>query len=136
MSSRDFSALEARLIGRGFGQFIGAKVDHVEDGFCRLRLPYKPELSRGDDLIHGGVIATLIDKAGTAAAWSFSDIPDNARGATVGLTVNFLQGAQSCDLIAEGTVVRRGGTITVADVEVKDDAGDLIAKGPVTYKLS
>ena len=54
----------------------------------------------------------------------------------MGLTVNYLQGAVSCDLIAEGRVVRRGGSITVADVEVKNDAGDLIAKGPVTYKLS
>ena len=136
MASRDMTSIAERLIGRGFGELIGAKVDHVEDGYCRLRLPFKPELSRGDDLIHGGVIATLIDKAGTAAAWSYKDIPSNARGATVSLTVNYLQGAVSCDLIAEGRVVRRGGTITVADVEVKNDAGDLIAKGPVTYKLS
>ena len=136
MADRDMTAIAERLIGRGFGELIGAEVDHVEDGYCRLRLPFKPELSRGDDLIHGGVIATLIDKAGTAAAWSYEDIPSNARGATVSLTVNYLQGAVSCDLITEGRVVRRGGTITVADVEVKNDAGDLIAKGPVTYKLS
>lgn len=136
MLSKDFSAIENKLIGRGFGEFLGVRVDDVEDGYCRLRLPFKPELSRGDELIHGGVIAALIDKAGTAAAWSYSDIPDNARGATIGLTVNFLQGALSCDLIAEGRVVRRGGTVTVADVEVRNEAGDLIAKGPVTYKLS
>ena len=136
MSSKDFAAIEDKLIGRGFGEFLGVRIDHVEDGYCRLRLPFKPELSRGDDLIHGGVIAALIDKAGTAAAWSYSDIPENARGATIGLSVNYLQGALSCELIAEGRVVRRGGTITVADVEVKNQAGDLIAKGPVTYKLS
>ena len=136
MSSKDFATIEDKLIGRGFGEFLGVRIDHVEDGYCRLRLPFKPELSRGDDLIHGGVIAALIDKAGTAAAWSYSDIPENARGATIGLSVNYLQGALSCELIAEGRVVRRGGTITVADVEVKNQAGDLIAKGPVTYKLS
>ena len=136
MSSSDFTELQERLIGRGFGEFIGAKIEHVEDGYCRLRLPFKPELSRGDDLIHGGVIATLIDKAGTAAAWSYSDITDDAMGATIALTVNYLQGALSCDLIAEGRVMRRGGSITVADVEIKNDAGDLIAKGPVTYKLT
>ena len=136
MVSKEFSIIENKLIGRGFGELLGVRVDHVEDGLCRLRLPFKPELSRGDELIHGGVIAALIDKAGTAAAWSYRDIPPGARGATVGLTVNYLQGAVSCDLIAEGRVVRRGGSITVADVEVKNDAGDLIAKGPVTYKLS
>ena len=116
MSDRDISSIEERLIGRGFGELLGARVEHVEDGYCRLRLPFKSVLSRGDELIHGGVIATMIDKAGTAAAWSYVDITSNARGATVALSVNFLQGAVSCDLIAEGRVVRRGGTITVADV--------------------
>ena len=136
MEKEEIESLENKLIGRGFGELLGIKVDQVEDGYCRLLLPFKPALSRGDDLIHGGVIAALIDKAGTAAAWSYRDIPSTARGATVGLTVNYLQGALSCDLIAEGRVVRRGGSITVADVEVKNEAGELIAKGPVTYKLS
>ena len=132
----DLQAFEQRLLGRGFAEFIGVRLIELEEGFCRLRLPFKPELSRGDELIHGGVIAALIDKAGTAAAWSYADIGADARGATIALSVNYLSGAASCDLIAEGRVVRRGGTITVADVEVKSAAGDLIAKGPVTYKLS
>ena len=131
----ELAAFEERLLGRGFGELLGVRLDQVEPGYCRVRLPFKPELSRGDELVHGGVIAALIDKAGTAAAWSYTDIPDDARGATVSLTVNYLKGAESCDLIAEGRVVRRGRTITVADVEVKNDHGDLIAKGLVTYML-
>ena len=54
----------------------------------------------------------------------------------MGLTVNYLQGAKSCDLTAEGRVIRRGGSITVADVEVRNPDDDLVAKGIVTYKLS
>ena len=50
--------------------------------------------------------------------------------------MNYLQGANSCDLIAVGKVARRGGTITVIDVEVMTAHEELIAKGPVTYKLS
>ena len=134
--NEDLAAFEEWLLGRGFGELLGVRLEHVEDGYCRIRLPFRPELSRGDELVHGGAIAALIDKAGTAAAWSYADITDDARGATIGLTVNYLMGAVACDLIAEGRVVRRGGTITVADVEVRNDRGDLIAKGPVTYKLS
>ena len=132
----DFDAFEQRMLGKGFGALIGVRLMHVEDGLCRVKLPYKPELSRGDELIHGGAIAALIDKAGTAAAWSYLDIPDTARGATISLTVNYLKGAVACDLIGEGRVVRRGGQITVVDVDVTNEAGELIAKGPVTYKLS
>jgi len=132
----DISAFEERLLGRGFAELLGVRLLHLEEGLCRLILPFKKELSRGDELIHGGAIAALLDKAGTAAAWSYADISEDARGATIALSINYLRGADSCDLIAEGRVVRRGGTITVVDVEIKSEAGNLIAKGPVTYKLS
>ena len=133
--SRDLAQFEKRMLQTGFGAFIGTRLGHLEDGFCQVLLPYKAELSRGDELIHGGVISALIDKAGTGAAWSYSDIGPAARGATVGLTVNYLQGANQCDLVADARVVRRGGSITVVDVDVKSADGDLIAKGLVTYKL-
>ena len=133
---RDLKKFEHNLLQQGFGGVLGTRLDHLEEGFCRVLLPYKDDLSRGDELIHGGVIAALIDKAGTASAWSYEDIGRESRGATVGLTVNYLQGAKSCDLVAESRVVRRGGSITVADVEVTNPQGDLVAKGLVTYKLS
>ena len=132
---RDIAEFERRLMGRGFGVLLGVRLDHLEDGCCRIRLPYRPELSRGDGVVHGGVIATLIDNAGTIAAWSYADLPMEARGATVALAVNYLEGAMACDLIAEGRVMRRGRMLTVADVEVRNPDGLLIAKGPVTYKL-
>ncbi len=128
--------LEEKLLGRGFAEFMGARLEVIDEGYALVRLPFKPALSRGDELVHGGAIAALIDKAGTAAAWSYSDITAAARGATVSLAVNFLRGAVSCDLLAHARVVRRGGTITVIDVEVFDAEGEIVAKGPVTYKLS
>ena len=134
--ARDLAEFEKRMVGSGFGEMIGVKMQSLKDGACTLTLPYKPELSRGDNLIHGGVIAALIDKAGTAAAWSYEDIGAGARGATVALNVNYLAGADRCELTANGHVVRRGGSITVADVEVLNPAGELVARGTVTYKLS
>lgn len=134
--SRNIEEFERRMLGEGFGRVLGARLEHVEDGRVRIRLPYRPELSRGDKLVQGGAIATLIDKAGTAAAWSYTDIGPNARGATVSLTVNYLSGAAGCDLVAEGRVVRRGRTLTIVEVDVTDDAGRVVAKGPVTYMLT
>lgn len=124
------------FLRKGFGGVLGTRLDHLEEGYCRVILPFKDDLSRGDELIHGGVIAALIDKAGTASAWSYDDIGRDSRGATVGLNVNYLQGAMSCDLTAEAKVVRRGGSITVSDVEVWNPDKELVAKGIVTYKLS
>ena len=82
------------------------------------------------------MIAALIDKAGTAAAWSYLDIPEGTLGATVGMNVNFLAAAWS-DMVAEARTVRRGGSIVVIDIDVKGvENGEIFAKGMVTYKLS
>ncbi|MDA1101934.1 MAG: PaaI family thioesterase [Proteobacteria bacterium] len=127
--------MQKRMLGKGFGAILGAKLEALEEGYCRMVLPWREDLSRGDALIHGGVTAALIDKAGTAAAWSYLDIPEGTRGSTVAMNVNFLEGAVT-DLIAEARTVRRGGSIVVVDVEVKDPNGIMLAKGLVTYKLS
>lgn len=129
-------AFERRMLGSGFGELLGARLVHLEEGLCRIRLPWREDLSRGDNLVHGGVTAALVDKAGTAAAWSYLDIGAGARGATASLTVNYLSGADRCDLVAEARVVRRGRSLTIVEVEVFSDAGALIAKGPITYRLS
>ena len=134
-NSKRLAEMQKRMLDKGFGTMLGAKLQAIEEGYCRMVLPWREELSRGDALIHGGVTAALIDKAGTTAAWSYLDIPENARGSTVAMNVNFLEGAVS-DLIAEARTVRRGGSISVIDVDVKNIDGVMVAKGMVTYKIS
>ncbi len=128
--------MQERMLGKGFGAILGARLEAMAEGYCRMVLPWRAELSRGDKLVHGGVTAALIDKAGTAAAWSYLDLAEDTPGATVAMNVNFLAGAVECDLIAEARTIRRGGSISVIDIEVKNPQGALLAKGLVTYKIS
>ncbi len=134
MSDR-LEMMQARMLDKGFGKVLGPKLVELDEGFCRMALPWREDLSRGDARVHGGVIAALIDKAGTTAAWAYTDIPEGTKGATVAMNVNFLEGAVS-DMIAEARTVRRGGSIVVVDVDVLNDQGGKVAKGLVTYKLS
>ncbi|MBT3536175.1 MAG: PaaI family thioesterase [Rhodospirillaceae bacterium] len=127
--------MQARMLGKGFGAVLGPQLVELDEGFCRMALPWREDLSRGDARVHGGVIAALIDKAGTTAAWAYTDIPEGTLGATVSMNVNFLEGAVS-DMVAEARTVRRGGSIIVVDVDVLNDQGGKVAKGLVTYKLS
>ena len=127
--------MQARMLDKGFGAVLGPKLTHLEEGFCRMALPWREDLSRGDARVHGGVIAALIDKAGTTAAWAYTDIPEGTKGATVAMNVNFLEGAVT-DMVAEARTIRRGGSIVVVDVDVLNDQGGKVAKGLVTYKLS
>ena len=135
MMSDRLEMMQARMLDKGFGKVLGPKLVELDEGFCRMALPWREDLSRGDARVHGGVIAALIDKAGTTAAWAYTDIPEGTKGATVAMNVNFLEGAVS-DMMAEARTVRRGGSIVVVDVDILNDQGNKVAKGLVTYKLS
>jgi acyl-coenzyme A thioesterase PaaI-like protein len=70
-----------------------------------------------------------------AASWSTTTAPENMRGTTVGLTVQFLAAARSANLTARATVIRRGKSLCNVEVDITTADGELVAKGLVTYKL-
>ena len=116
-----------------FARMLGVELVEAAEDRVVARLPYRAELGTGR--IHGGAISSLVDIAATAAFWSHGDLPSNARGATIGFTINFLRIAAQTDLSATATVRRRGGTICVGDVTVVGGDGEEVATAVVTYKL-
>ena len=65
-----------------------------------------------------GVIATLIDVAGAAAAFSAVDLEAVKGGATGSLSIQYLAPARSATLRAVADVVRRGKRQVVTEVSV------------------
>ncbi len=124
----------ARIAGGGFARLLGAELVLREPDRVVVRMPYREIF--GADRVHGGAISALVDIAATAAFWSHPDISAQARGATVGFTINFLNLARNVDLTAQATVRRRGGQLCTGDVSVCDDSGREVAVARVTYKLS
>jgi uncharacterized protein (TIGR00369 family) len=117
-----------------FGTGVGLRLDHIEADRVRVALPYREAVTTIADVVHGGAISTLIDVAATAATWSGAEPTDNPRGATIGLTVDFLRAARGADLVADARVLRRGRSVCFCEVDVRD-GDDLVAKGLVSYKL-
>ncbi len=116
-----------------FAALLGIELVESEADRVVVRMPYRPALGIGR--IHGGAISALVDTAATAAFWSRPDLSPQARGATVGFTINYLHLAVATDLTATATVRRRGGTISVGEVCVANAAGQEVATAVVTYKL-
>src|SRR6476619_6356146 len=87
-----------------FGTGVGLRLDHIEADRVRVVLPDREAVTTIADVVHGGAISTLIDVAATAATWSGAEPTDNPRGATSGLTVDFLRAARGADLVAKGLV--------------------------------
>jgi uncharacterized protein (TIGR00369 family) len=117
-----------------FGTGMGLRLAHIETDRVRVVLPYAEAVTTIADVVHGGAVSTLVDVAATAAAWSGAEPTDNPRGATIGLTVEFLRAARGVDLTAEGRVLRRGRSVCFCEVDVTG-GGELVAKGLVSYKL-
>ena len=98
-----------------FADLLGIEVTTVEDGHAEGRIEMREELSWNEDRVraHGGVTFTLADTVGGAALVSLVDQPVP----TIDMRIDSLE-AGTGDLYAEADVVREGGDIGVADVDV------------------
>jgi uncharacterized protein (TIGR00369 family) len=113
---------------------LGIRLVEVGDDRAVLELPFDPRLATAGEVVHGGAIASLIDTAGMAAAWSDQARPESLRGATVSMHVDYLAAATGTDLRADACVVRRGGTLCFCEVEVTDAGGEAVARGSVIHR--
>lgn len=133
--SRMDTIIRETIVGGPFGRLVGLRLETIEADRVKVRLPFRHEVTTVADLVHGGAIASLIDTAGTAAAWSGADPERIQRGTTVGFTINYLAGGRGKDLIATACVIQRGRTLCVCDVDVRTEDEMAVARALVTYKL-
>ena len=81
-------------------------------------------------IVHGGVIATLID---TATFWAaFGPLAEDAGLVNVDLKLNYLQAVAKGTLVAEGRAIRGGRTLSYTEARVSTADGTLIAHGTST----
>lgn len=118
-----------------FVGYLSIELAAMEPGMATLKLPYDNTVTTIGTVIHGGAIATLIDTAAAAAAWSDIEAPTNVRGATVSLSISYLAAADNEDVQATARVLRRGSSLVYLDVDVRTASGRPVAKGLATYKI-
>ena len=114
---------------------LGIAIAEAEPDRVLVALPFRPRNVTVGSIVHGGVIATLIDIAGAAASGSALGDGEATGGATAQMTVAYLAPADGCDLLAEAHVIQRGKSQTVSDVFVRDHEVRLVAKGMVTSRI-
>ena len=124
--------LQAAFLRSPFVAFLRLEdIAFAPDGAVAARLRLRPELERGAGTgqFHGGPIASLIDIVGdlAVAAAVGGGVP------TINFRTDFLKPAIGPALVARGLARRVGRTIAVADVDVMDDKGGLVAIGRGTY---
>lgn len=116
-----------------FNQLCGLRITRWEPDGVEAVLPFADQLTAHEGILHGGVIAALIDTIGTGVVIAGHDYDTGSRTMTVSLTVNYLSTAPRQDIIAVARTTKRGRLVNFAEVEVRGaDAGKPVAHGVVT----
>jgi len=116
-----------------FPSLVGVVVEDLRTDYCRMRLPYRPELDQPHGLVHGGAIATLIDTVVVPAIGTGYD--EFRPFSTIDMQVRYLAAVVEQDVVAEGWITRRGKSIVFCDAEVMRADGVLCATGTLTYSV-
>jgi uncharacterized protein (TIGR00369 family) len=103
---------------QGFMRTLGATLETVESGTVAITCPFNEGLTQQHGLLHGGVMASLVDVACGYAALSV--MPADREVLTVEFKINFMRPANTDRLIAVGQVLKAGRTVTVCEGSVFD----------------
>lgn len=113
-----------------FPSHIGFRLAHIETDACRIELDVAQPHFQPFGIVHGGVLATLID---TATFWAgFMRLPEDAGLVNVDLKLNYLKAVTGGRLVADGRCLRPGRQISYTEASVRDERGDLVAHGTST----
>lgn len=113
-----------------YPELIGMVIGALKFDSCRIDLDIGDRHLQPFGIVHGGVIATLID---TATFWAaFMRLPEDAGLVNVDLKLNYLKAVSSGQLRAEGRCLRAGRQISYAEASVFDPGGELVAHGTST----
>ncbi|MBI3845039.1 MAG: PaaI family thioesterase [Planctomycetes bacterium] len=117
-----------------FPRLLGMAIDDVAEGTCTLTVRMRDDLKQRYGVMHGGVLATLVDSAVAFALYSLVTPGDEIT--TIEMKTNFLAPVRDGDVArAEARILKKGKSIAVGDVHVRNGAGELVGSGSATYML-
>ncbi|WP_232698867.1 PaaI family thioesterase [Brevibacillus daliensis] len=114
-----------------FNEHVGIEVLHRDDEGCRIALTVRPEhFNSLDNVVHGGVTATLADVVmGHGAAPYLNGVQQCV---TVETKINYVAPAKGERLEAVSKVIKSGRKLIIMEARVTCD-GELVAFASGTY---
>ena len=114
-----------------YANFLGLKLGEVETGEATIHLEVRDELKQNQGVIHGGVVASIID---TASAFAVATrLEPGERVTTTDLTIHYLRPITEGKLSARARIVRAGRRLFVVSVDVCSDKQVLLATAVTGY---
>lgn len=129
-----------------FNQALGIELDEISTSRVVMHLSMKPELvgTFVHGILHGGVIASLLDVAGGATAMlgvfdrhrhltEHERATRLARLGTIDLRIDYLRPGRGKRFSASAVPLRAGNKVAVVRSELHNEEGVLVAVGTGTY---
>lgn len=130
-----FESIKREFDGFPLHKTLGIELVESRAGFARIVLHASTVTLGGvGGSVHGGLTAAMIDIA-TLAALSATRQPGDVFNGTADLNITYMRPALGANIYAEATVLRKGRSLSVTEVEILDDQGRLCAKGRTLYAL-
>lgn len=143
--SRLLIAFETKM---PFNKLLGLKIESLHFEQVRLRIDMREELIGNyiHGILHGGVIASVLDVAGgmiamanvfrTKANLSEAERMEGIdKSGTIDMRVDYLRPGRGDYFIATAIVLRSGRKVAVTRMELHNDQGLLIAVGTGSYSV-
>ena len=120
---------------RGFNVLLGYRLAEWREDFARLELVLGPKHLNRSGVVHGGVLATMLDVALGYTGVFTAEQGRVRRAVTLSMTTTTFLGQAKAGVL-NCLARRRGGgkTIFMATGEIVDEAGKLIALGEGTFR--
>jgi acyl-CoA thioesterase len=118
----DLKSIAHHFANDGYAAANGMQLMELRPGYARTTLAVEARHMNNMGLVHGGAIFTL-------AAFAFGAASKTAGKAAVGINTNmsFLRPVRSGVLFADATEISRSRKLSVCEVRVTNDKGELIA---------
>ncbi|OJX81853.1 PaaI family thioesterase [Magnetospirillum sp. 64-120] len=118
----------------GFQQLLGYRLAEWEDGYAVLELDVEHKHTNRAGVLHGGVLATLVDTACGFSA-TYCPVPGRVRRVvTLSLTTNFTGQVRHGLIKAVARRMSGGSRIVFCQADVFDQAGKLLGCGQGTFR--
>ncbi|MBN2121226.1 MAG: PaaI family thioesterase [Candidatus Omnitrophica bacterium] len=115
-------------INSPYEELLGMYVVERKEGFCKIGLSYRKELTNPHGKFHGGLIASIID---TAAVQALRTLEPKGPFLTANLEIRYLSSSSQGQIFAQGISSHLKGKFFVTQVKVLDKNNELIAEARV-----
>jgi uncharacterized protein (TIGR00369 family) len=130
----ELEAMSERLASAPFGNWLGVRFTAFDGDTLSLEVPWRDDFigTPGTHIAHGGVLAAIVDTAGSYAIAASLGKPVP----TIDLRIDYLRPVVNEAMVVTSRVLRLGRSLARAEVSIYTSQGKLAVSGTGLYSVA